>query len=37
MNLAENDPEAAVQLSALMQALKERGWVLGANIQIDYR
>ena len=37
MNIAENDPEAAVQLSALMQALKERGWILGTNIQIDYR
>src|SRR5215472_14358206 len=37
MNIAENDPEAAVQLSALMRALKERGWILGTNIQIDYR
>jgi len=37
MNIAENDPEAAVQVSALMQVLKERGWILGTNIQIDYR
>ena len=37
MNIAENDPEAAVQLSALMQTLKDRGWILDTNIQIDYR
>jgi putative ABC transport system substrate-binding protein len=37
MNIAENDPEAAVRVSALVQALKERGWVVGTNIQIDYR
>ena len=37
MNIAENDPEAAVQVSVLMQVLKERGWILGTNIQIDYR
>jgi len=37
MNIAENDPEAVVQLSALMQGLKDRGWILGTNIQIDYR
>jgi putative tryptophan/tyrosine transport system substrate-binding protein len=37
MNIAENDPEAAVQIAALVQALKERGWILGTNIQIEYR
>ena len=37
MNIAENDPEAAVRVSALVQALKERGWIRGTNIQIDYR
>ena len=37
MNIAENDPEAVVQLSALIQGLKDRGWILGTNIQIDYR
>src|SRR5262252_8665169 len=37
MNIAENDPEAAVQVAALVQALKERGWIVGTNIQIDYR
>jgi putative ABC transport system substrate-binding protein len=37
MNIAENDPEAAVRVSALVQALKERGWIVGTNIQIDYR
>jgi putative tryptophan/tyrosine transport system substrate-binding protein len=37
MNIAENDPEAAVRISALVQALKERGWIVGTNIQIDYR
>src|SRR5215472_11454499 len=37
MNIAENDPEAAVQVAALVQALKERGWIVGTNIQIGYR
>ena len=37
MNIAENDPEAAVQVAALVRALKERGWIVGTNIQIDYR
>src|SRR6516164_11837381 len=37
MNIAENDPEAAVRVSVLVQALKERGWIVGTNIQIDYR
>jgi len=37
MNIAEIDPEAAVPVSALVQALKERGWIVGTNIQIDYR
>jgi ABC-type uncharacterized transport system substrate-binding protein len=37
MNIAENDPEAAVRVSALVQALKERGWIVGTNIQFDYR
>jgi putative tryptophan/tyrosine transport system substrate-binding protein len=37
MNIAENDPEAAVQIAALVQALKDRGWIPGTNIQIDYR
>jgi putative tryptophan/tyrosine transport system substrate-binding protein len=37
MNIAENDPEASVRVSALVQALKERGWIVGTNIQIDYR
>jgi putative ABC transport system substrate-binding protein len=37
MNIAENDPEAAVRIAALVQALKDRGWILGTNIQIDYR
>jgi putative ABC transport system substrate-binding protein len=37
MNISENDPEAAVRVSALVQALKERGWIVGTNVQIDYR
>jgi putative tryptophan/tyrosine transport system substrate-binding protein len=37
MNIAENDPEAAVRVAALVQALKERGWIVGTNLQIEYR
>jgi len=37
MNIAENDPEAAVQVATLVQALKGRGWIVGTNLQIDYR
>jgi len=37
MNIAEIDPEAAVQVATLVQALKGRGWIVGTNLQIDYR
>jgi putative ABC transport system substrate-binding protein len=37
MNIAENDPQAAVRTSAFVRGLEERGWALGRNIQIEYR
>jgi putative ABC transport system substrate-binding protein len=35
--LAEGDPEAAARHVALEKALKDLGWVKGANVQLDYR
>ena len=37
MNIAENDPEAAVRVLAFVRGLAERGWTLGGNLQIEYR
>jgi putative tryptophan/tyrosine transport system substrate-binding protein len=37
MNIAENDAESAIRTSALVRGLEERGWKIGANVQIDYR
>jgi putative ABC transport system substrate-binding protein len=37
MNIAENDPEAAVRVLAFVRGLAERGWTLGGNMQIEYR
>ena len=37
MNIAENDPQATVGLSAFERGLAERGWALGSNMQIEYR
>ena len=37
MNIAENDPQATVGLSAFERGLAERGWTLGSNMQIEYR
>jgi putative ABC transport system substrate-binding protein len=37
MNKASNDPLAQSEISAFVGALQERGWVLGGNLQIDYR
>ena len=37
MNLAENDAQAAVRTSVFVRGLKERGWILGGNMQIDFR
>src|SRR5947199_3486229 len=35
--LAEGDPEASARHVALEKALKDLGWVNGANVQLDYR
>src|SRR5436305_571886 len=35
--LAEGDPEASARHVALEKALKDLGWVKGANVQLDYR
>ena len=37
MNIAENDPQSAPRVSALVRGLEELGWSLGKNVQIDYR
>ena len=35
--LSENDPQAQEYIKAFVQSLRERGWLEGSNIQIDYR
>ena len=35
--LSENDPQAREYVAAFVQSLRERGWLDGSNIQIDYR
>jgi len=37
MNIAENDPQSAPRVSALVRGLEELGWSLGKNMRIDYR
>jgi len=37
MNLAADDPEGRVRMSAVVQALKDLGWIEGSNLKIDYR
>jgi putative ABC transport system substrate-binding protein len=37
MNIAENDPQSAVRVAALLRALQDHGWIVGNNVQIDYR
>jgi putative ABC transport system substrate-binding protein len=37
MNIAENDPQSIIWASAFERGLKERGWTLGGNLQIEYR
>ena len=36
-NLNENDPEARSRNEALEKGLRERGWIIGRNLHIDYR
>jgi putative ABC transport system substrate-binding protein len=37
MTIAEKEPEAQVRLSAFRAGLREKGWIEGRNIQIEYR
>jgi putative ABC transport system substrate-binding protein len=37
MNLAADDPESLLRVTALVQRLAELGWTVGRNLQIDYR
>jgi ABC-type uncharacterized transport system substrate-binding protein len=37
MGYAENDPEAQAWIRALLQGLKEHGWIDGSTVRFDYR
>ena len=37
MTLASDDPEAKARVTAFLQTLKDLGWTVGHNLQIDYR
>jgi ABC-type uncharacterized transport system substrate-binding protein len=37
MNLASDDSQAAPRIAAFAQALGELGWVVGRNVQLEYR
>jgi putative tryptophan/tyrosine transport system substrate-binding protein len=37
MGLSQRDPEAGLRTAALEQGLRELGWEVGRNLQIDYR
>jgi hypothetical protein len=37
MNLAEDDPDGRMRLTAFLQALQELGWIDGCNMRIDTR
>jgi len=37
MNLAEGDAEGITYVTAFAQGLAERGWIVGRNLQIEYR
>lgn len=37
LSFAESDPQSKIGTSAFERGLKERGWTLGGNLQIDYR
>jgi putative ABC transport system substrate-binding protein len=37
MNLASNDTEGQARLAAFHQGLQHLGWIVGSNVQIDYR
>jgi putative ABC transport system substrate-binding protein len=35
--LADNDPETSVRVAALIERLRQLGWVEGRNVQFDFR
>ncbi len=35
--LQEDDPEARTYVAAFLQGLQKLGWIVGRNVQIDYR
>jgi putative ABC transport system substrate-binding protein len=37
MNLAADDPESQLRVAAFSQGLGELGWVIGRNVDVDYR
>ena len=37
MPLAADDPESAARVTAFAQGLQELGWIVGRNVQIEYR
>jgi putative ABC transport system substrate-binding protein len=37
MSMAADDPEGQPRISALAQGMRELGWAVGRNLQIDYR
>ena len=37
MNLAADDPLAQIEVAGFVGGLQERGWILGGNLQIEYR
>jgi ABC-type uncharacterized transport system substrate-binding protein len=37
MNLTADDPQSSKEISAFLDALRQRGWAPGSNLQIDYR
>ena len=37
MTLASDDPEAKARVTAFLHTLKDLGWTVGRNLQIDYR
>ena len=37
MHLAADDPEGQPRITAFEQGMRELGWAVGRNLQIDYR
>ncbi len=37
MSLPADDPQSSIRSAAFLQALAEKGWIVGRNLQIDFR